>query len=1018
MIAPQPPNADAVSATPSVSTGGATAPSRLHLAFCMRHSGYLRLYESFLRELAARGHTVHLVIRQFDALYDERVLGALEEELVPHLTWEVLDETRLEPGRLLLRLLRCMQDYLRYLAPAYRTAHSLRARAATRLPRVARAVCNVVGRSQALSWGLIRLLRGVDQCVGAPTSLVEWLDARQPDALIITPLVDFGATQLPWMKAARVASTPTILAVASWDNLTNKGLVQLEPDGVLLWNRFQEKEARTFHRLTRTRIATTGAQVFDPWFAMKPSTTETEFRQRVGLEPDRNHLLYLCSSPFIAPDEVSFVKRWLDALRNSDALGAKTVGVLIRPHPQNATQWDAFDETEYPNVAVHPRGGATPIHTSTRNDFFDSMAHAQAVIGINTSAMIEAGILDKPVFTIQDDDFVATQEGTLHYHYLVDGGLLTVANDLPEHLDQLRGTLIGADPQAEARRSFVAEFIRPHGWETPAAEVLTDSVESMTAELRAHPRTPSIGERVAALPSGASKALARHPRAALLLTALALPFLTLGRWIASWGNSRRVLHLLRCGHQRDAAAIPDPLLFGDLVRAPGRKVSVLLNGSIAARCLGVALTPLLLVAFFLVIVYGAAVAIIDLPFMLGYPLFLLCTRYRSQPRTLIRLLIVGPTKARTSASKLDAIRDPIQLLDAMDQRCYGTAPISAVLNKLRASDRPVVIGPWMGEVGFEVLYWIPFVSWLLRAAKVDSDRVHIASRGGTAEWYQAIGGRYEDLLGHHTVEEFRAFQDRRVREIGHQKQSKITGADRSALAPVLDAWDVQQYELVHPSIMYGVFRHFWFGEMPLRAIGLLCDFKRLEHHRPEWSVVSDLPEQYVAMKFYFSESFPDTSETRAFVRDVLETVARHNKVVLLNTQLELDEHKELSDGIPESVLVLSKEMLPHNNLEVQTQVIAGASAFIGTYGGFSYLAPFYGVPSFAFHANEDGFVPEHVDTAHLAFRTANEHAALAANFTMFSTQQWKILASFFGSAAAASKEEWRRLPNDVSAPKP
>ena len=31
------------------------------------------------------------------------------------------------------------------------------------------------------------------------------------------------------------------------------------------------------------------------------------------------------------------------------------------------------------------------------------------------------------------------------------------------------------------------------------------------------------------------------------------------------------------------------------------------------------------------------------------------------------------------------------------------------------------------------------------------------------------------------------------------------------------------------------------------------------------------------------------------------------------------------------------------NLAVQTALVAGASAFVGTYGGFSYLAPFLGV---------------------------------------------------------------------------
>ena len=47
-------------------------------------------------------------------------------------------------------------------------------------------------------------------------------------------------------------------------------------------------------------------------------------------------------------------------------------------------------------------------------------------------------------------------------------------------------------------------------------------------------------------------------------------------------------------------------------------------------------------------------------------------------------------------------------------------------------------------------------------------------------------------------------------------------------------------------------------------------------------------------------------------------------------------------------------MTPRNNLAVQTKVISGARAFIGTYGGLSYLAPFYGVNSLAFYSNPEG----------------------------------------------------------------
>ena len=33
-----------------------------------------------------------------------------------------------------------------------------------------------------------------------------------------------------------------------------------------------------------------------------------------------------------------------------------------------------------------------------------------------------------------------------------------------------------------------------------------------------------------------------------------------------------------------------------------------------------------------------------------------------------------------------------------------------------ARSEPILVGPWLGEVGFELLYWIPFLRWFARDA--------------------------------------------------------------------------------------------------------------------------------------------------------------------------------------------------------------------------------------------------------------------------------------------------------------
>jgi hypothetical protein len=66
------------------------------------------------------------------------------------------------------------------------------------------------------------------------------------------------------------------------------------------------------------------------------------------------------------------------------------------------------------------------------------------------------------------------------------------------------------------------------------------------------------------------------------------------------------------------------------------------------------------------------------------------------------------------------------------------------------------------------------------------------------------------------------------------------------------------------------------------------------------------------------------------------------------------------------VLTITAHMSPERNLAVQTAVIARARAFVGTYGGYSYLAPFCGVSSLAFYS-ERSFKVHHLHVAQQIF---------------------------------------------------
>lgn len=309
------------------------------------------------------------------------------------------------------------------------------------------------------------------------------------------------------------------------------------------------------------------------------------------------------------------------------------------------------------------------------------------------------------------------------------------------------------------------------------------------------------------------------------------------------------------------------------------------------------------------------------------------------------------------------------------------------LRRLSKSDQPVLVGPWSGEVGFELLYWIPFVTWALKKAVVSPDRIAIISRGGPVSWYAHLGGRYFDALSSVSPEEYRA------RTELHKKQRKMGAFDREIVRQTIAAGKLGRPFLLHPGMMYRLFIPFWKQTVTVRRIEEYTHYQSIAGPSiPE--LAGRLPSSYVAVRFYFSSCFPDTPENRAFVEATIRTLTETTDVVLLNTAFNLDDHRDYSAGRSSRVHVIDDLMTPERNLDVQTAVIAGARAFVGTYGGYSYLAPLCGVPSLAFFSVREAFFAHHLELAERVFRSLN-----AGSLVPIDVRDADLVRMVLGSAA-------------------
>jgi hypothetical protein len=482
----------------SVPSSASGAPRRLRILLAGR-PGTLTRFTSLVRELGERGHTVTLSIRNPHPL-----MVGLAESLharYPNVTHEQAPERgEVDGWRSVASLVRVAGDQARYAHPRYEHAPELRRRSAKETEKLLRkGESEPLGRAltrhvvrrletatdEALAERVTRRTARLEDSIPSSRRIERHLRQRAPDVVLVSSIVRHGSEEVDLLKSARNLGIPTGVCVASWDNLTNKGLLKFVPDRVFVWNDAQVAEATELHGIPADRLRATGAGLFDEWFERQPARTAEDFASTVGLDPGLPFVVYFCSSPPIARNaEVPFVREWLAALRGSGDERVRTLGVLVRPHPRGASAWRRVDLSDFGNAVVWPRAGAYTVGDRERDDFFDTIFHCAAVVGVNTTAMIESAVVGKSVLTVLRPEFA--QESTLHFHHLLaeNGGFLHVAGTLDEHVAQLETVL--ADDDAELRRAFVQRFVRPHGLDRPATPILADAVEEL-AGVRAAP---------------------------------------------------------------------------------------------------------------------------------------------------------------------------------------------------------------------------------------------------------------------------------------------------------------------------------------------------------------------------------------------------------------------------------------------------------------------------------------------------------------------------------------------------
>jgi CDP-glycerol glycerophosphotransferase (TagB/SpsB family)/putative heme iron utilization protein len=425
-----------------------------------------RLPELFLQLLDAG---VELVF----AASDKDLPVAIRDH--PHASTVELPLERKGPEAGAVALFRAAGDLVRFLGPDLEKAPRPRIRAIRRIFKLTGKE-HATGAAQQwadlqfppeLCGELRRAFRDIERLLPPERPLDEAVAHLGVDAVLIVTRCVLGGVDPDVIKVARRLGLPSIMLIWSWDNLSSKATLNEHPDRLLVWNEVQAQEAVELHGLPDERVAILGAPNFDRFF---DELQRNGRPARRATDDATARILYLGSSPKVAPRESAIFEQWLATVRSSSDATVREAHVVVRPHPAAGRRWAAF-KPPHGVLLVEPDAKLEPAKLSRL------LLRADVVVALNTSAEIEAAIAGRPVLTFRAGAEAHGQEGSAHFHYLLEanGGFVVDAQTLDEHVTRLAAVLRGEYDKEGARR-FVERFVRPAGLTRPVVPLVASAI--------------------------------------------------------------------------------------------------------------------------------------------------------------------------------------------------------------------------------------------------------------------------------------------------------------------------------------------------------------------------------------------------------------------------------------------------------------------------------------------------------------------------------------------------------------
>ena len=273
------------------------------------------------------------------------------------------------------------------------------------LTPVAGVLTSLLGRDR-----VTRIVGWVHRNLVRPRMYEDVFRRHRPDVVVVTRVLKFS-WDYPVMKRAHREGIPTIILVASWDNLTSKGFYSEGADRLIVWNAIMKQEAIDYYDFPPEKILIAGIPRMDAAFKRQDPMSRREFAARHNLDPEVHIVTYTTGSLSFAttrryprPTEPLIIERLAGAIADGTIPHAQ---LLVRLHPQadpsefRHLMEDSAIRWQVPGVrtAFHDR----LLSREEERVFRETLAHSDVIVNIASTITIDAAVFDTPVVCVGFD---------------------------------------------------------------------------------------------------------------------------------------------------------------------------------------------------------------------------------------------------------------------------------------------------------------------------------------------------------------------------------------------------------------------------------------------------------------------------------------------------------------------------------------------------------------------------------------------------------------------------------------